>query len=323
MSKSRKILLACTTHLVGIALGWQGWVLAHAPSGTNQETSRAAPSKRDAAGNGMAVEDVFEFVQGSDSVEKEKREVARAQAEFDRELAELDVPADIEAALSRELEEWVKDDQDHRKPSAKIMALMYHWAARDIAGMLKWAESGAAAQEAIMWHSFPVYEKLSKDKGPEALAAGLNGKFAAFSAHAMAQALGTTGDIDRALALKSSLSKAQWEMLRDRFAHTWPIERKDDIAKLAIAENQPELLLQFVGIKGSEGARWLSQMLADGSLDASFAEQLSKNQVWDELAKSGSVLPLNERIDRLRRSGDADRDVVGEIAQSDVTQLLK
>lgn len=323
MSKPRKLLLTCATHLAGLALGWQGWNLLHPSAGTTNNAPAALSQKREDTSTAMSAEDVFAFVEAKGSLTDAQQTDASSQAEFARLLTTMEVPADIEAALTAELTEWLKDGPGDRKPSPKIMALMYHWAARDMAAMQRWTESGAGPQDAYFYHSLQVFDKLAKDKGPEALAGGLTGKFGTLTAHGVAVGLGYYADMDRALALKGTLTPQQWEMVRHRCAATWPMRRKDDILKLAITENSPDFLLEFVKRRGTEGTQWLSQAFANGSIDDSFAGQLTKSSLWEEFAKDGSILPLDERAEHLRATGNPNRDVMGEIAKSDVNQLLR
>lgn len=46
MPDTRNLLLTCATHLIGLALGWQAWVLAHSSNIANQEPSHTTSPKR-------------------------------------------------------------------------------------------------------------------------------------------------------------------------------------------------------------------------------------------------------------------------------------
>lgn len=322
MPNAGKLLFTCATHLAALTLGWQAWVLAH-PSGSTAQTPPPPTLKREGTASPMSTDDVLAFAKGDDAAAKAKDDYRKTKADLKQRIGTIEVPEDIEAALARKMEEWLQDDQDHRKPSLEIMALMYHWALRDIAAMQRWAETGEGPRQVLFSHIFLAYEQVTDDKGPQALVAGLTGMYGNLTANVMAVKLGLSGDFDQTLALKDSLSKRDWELLRDRFGHTWSMNRKDDIVKLAVSEGQPAMLLRFATKHGAEGSKWLSQILSDGSIDPSFADQITKDKLWDEIAKSARVMSLDERADQMRASGDATRDVISEITRSDLTQLLR
>ncbi len=322
MTHSRKIVLAFVTHGTGLALGWFGW--SHWRSSPAEESLRPAASKREVVRTVLTPDEVLEFVQEPSAQAEAQREHDNLMAEFDRLVATMEVPADLEAALSKELAGWLRDDSEHRRHSPKIMALLYHWTVRDVAGMLKWAGSDPGGEQAVLWHSFQVFEKAAKEHGPEILSGGLDGKFAGFTAHFAAQALAEIGDVDRVLALKDSLSETQWLLLRGRFGSSWPFEGRESMAALVAAtENQPDMLFRFAQNHGPEGIEWLTQVMADGSFDSSFREQLRKSELWKDLAKNTRLMPLDERVEQIRGDGEPGRDVFGEIADRDLNEVLK
>lgn len=324
MNRIRPLLLTGLTHGLALAAGWLGWSQWQGKDTADEAGSAAA--KRESRKEAVLLpgDEVLETVKAASTREADMKAEQELNREFDRRVATMEAPDDLAAALSVEIEEWLKDGKDLRRPSPKILALLYHWTARDMAGMMKWAESGAVETEAMMWHCFPVFAKAAKDKGPEILAGGLEGKFAAFAAHFLAQGLGQTGDSGRVLALKATLPADQWLRLREQFEHAWPFEQKKALVAVAVAENQAAMLLEFARGNGAEGTKWLSELMADESLDVGFREELAKSPRWKDFVLSGTTMPLDERLGLLGGEDEArGRDVFGQLAERDLNAILK
>ena len=323
MRERPRLVITTLTHGLALAAGW--WIceqLIHSNDKRVEDRTITSRIERPVRGDEMTAEEVFAVVRDSSERERQQREQDEITAEFERLIATMEVPDDLAAALELELSEWLKDDRDHRKTSPMITALMYHWSLRDLPGMMKWAEAGAGAREAVMWHCLQVFGKVAGDAGPEALAGGLSGGMSLFVAHTMAQQLGVSADMDEILALKASLSSEAWEKVQARICHTWPFEEKDLLVNLAMAESQPTMLLEFAKRNGAEGTRWLSGLIADGELDPGFLDSLKASEGWKEQLRSNSGMPLDDRITQLRES-DGSTDVIGRIAQQDVAAQLK
>ncbi|WP_367874272.1 hypothetical protein [Luteolibacter sp. Populi] len=326
MTNPRRVLITCLTHGTALAAGWFAWSHWRAPAEGKPGPLEAAamPGAAGKAGELSADEVLASFNAPAEQNKDLKAEVEQNR-EFDRLVATMEVPADLAAALSKEIGDWLLDGKDQRKPSPMIMALLYHWTIRDPVGMMKWAESDGATQEAMMWHSFQVFDKVVKDKGPGVLAGGLGGAFGSFAAHFMAQGLGGQGaDAAQVLALKDTLPEDQWRRLRGQFERTWPFQQKDTLAAVAIAEQQPEMLLEFAKKNGAEGMKWLRGLLADQSLDAGFKGQVTGSTMWQDFVRSGTTMPLDERVKLLGGDEQAQaRDLYGQLAEKDLSAILK
>ncbi|WP_265594547.1 hypothetical protein [Haloferula sp. BvORR071] len=288
----------------------------------SQPASKAgSPGK----GTELSVEEILESLKAPAGKTLLQAQEER-EREFERVLATMEVPADLAGALNKEIAEWLKDDQDHRKPSPVIAALLYHWTTRDVAAMLKWAETDAATRDAMIWHCSQVYAKAIKDKGPGVLAAGLavpSGAF--FVAHELAVGLGLGEDpAAQALALKATLPEDQWLQVRRWFQERWGFQQKDMLAKVAIAEQQPEMLLNFAKKQGAEGMKWLRGLLADDSLDSGFREQVSNSAAWKDYVKNDATMPLAERMKLLGGDDEAKAGALYEqLVTKDLSAILK
>jgi hypothetical protein len=325
MNRIRSLLLTGLTHGLALAAGWLGWSQWQGKDSADATGSAAA--KRDSSRAEAVLlsgDEVLETVRAASTHEADRKAEEELNREFDRVVATMEVPEDLAAALSAEIAEWLKDGKDQRKPSLKIMALLYHWTARDMTGLMKWAESGDAESDALLWHCIPVFSKVAKDKGPEVFAGGLGGKFGGFAIFALAQELGSTADPARVLALKASLPEDRWLRLRGQLLNSWPFEQKDALVELAMAEKQAAMLVGFAGRNGAEGTRWLSDLMADESLDAGFREELQKSPGWKNFVLNGTTMPLDERLKLLGGEDEArGRDVFGQLAERDLNAILK
>jgi hypothetical protein len=209
MTRGRPLLLTFLTHGLALAAGWLGWNHWQGKDSANGAGSAAAKREFRVEAPTLSPDEVLETVKAASTREADSQEATERAREFNRLVATMNVPDDLAAALAAEIAEWLKDGEDQRKPSPMIMALLYHWSARDVAGLMTWAESGDAESEAFQWHCFPAFAKAAKDKGPEILAAGLDGKFGMFAAHYLVPELGKAGNVERVMALKSTLSDDQ------------------------------------------------------------------------------------------------------------------
>jgi hypothetical protein len=324
MIRGRPLLLTFVTHGIALAAGWLGWSYWQGKASADGAGSAAAKRESRVEAPMLSPDEVLETVNAASTHEADAQEGEKLNREFDRVVATMEVPEDLAAALSAEIAEWLKDGKDQRKPSLKIMALLYHWSARDLAGLMTWAESGDAESEALLWHCIPVFSKVAKDKGPELFAGGLGGKFGGFAIFALAQELGSTADPARVLALKASLPEDRWLRLRGQLVNSWPFEQKDALVELAMAENQAAMLVGFAGRNGAEGTRWLSELMADESLDAGFRDELAKSPRWKDFVLNGTTMPLDERLKLLDAEDEArGRDVFGQLAERDLNAILK
>ena len=204
-----------------------------------------------------------------------------------------------------------------------IMALLYHWTIRDAAAMTKWAATDPATQEAMMWHSFQVFAKAVKDKGPGVLTGGLGSYFSQFAGHFMASGLAQSDEAE-VFALKSTLSDEQWRQVRGQFQHSWPFTKKDTLAKVAIADKQPEILLEFAKKNGAAGMKWLNGLMADESIDPAFKEQVTGSTAWKDYLRNDSTMPLDERIKLLAAGNQTPTpELYEQIAGKDLAAILK
>jgi hypothetical protein len=324
MNRFRTLLLTGLTHGVALAAGWLGW--SQWRSADSAEATGSAAAKRESRTEAvpLSADEVLDTVKAASTHEADLKAQEEMYREFDKLVATMEVPDDLAAALSAEIAKWLKDDGDQREPSLMIMALLYHWTARDMAGLMKWAESGDAESEAFQWHCFLVFAKAAKDKGPEILAGGLDGKFGIFAAHFLIPELGKAGDMERVMALKSTLSDDQWLRLRKQFADSWPFEQRETLLKVAVAENQAVMLVGLAGKNGAEGTKWLSELMADESLDAGFRDELAKSPGWENFVLNGTSMPLDERLKLLGAEDEArGRDLFGQLAERDLSAILK
>ncbi|WP_265594001.1 hypothetical protein [Haloferula sp. BvORR071] len=326
MPHRRSLSITCLTHGIALTAGWLAWSHWQAPAerGTGLEatgTSPQTPSK----GTGISTEDLLASLSPVSANNSALKAEAKQNEELDRLLATMEVPEDLAGALNKEIAEWIKDDRDRRKPSPMIMALLYHWASRDAAGMMKWVETDATTREAMMWHSLWALPKAVRDKGPGVLAGGVGNSWGSlFAAHAIAIGLAESEDPAQALALKSTLTDDQWQQVRRQFQQSWPFTQKDTLAKVAIADKQPEILMEFAKRHGAEGMKWLGGQLADDSLDPAFKEQLSNSAAWKDYVRDDSTMPLDQRVKLLAGENQTpSSELYDQIATKDLGAILK
>ena len=325
MSHLRQHLFTCLTHVIALAAGWFAWSQWHTPANANSALNQSPTKAGSPVKPGeVSTEEILASLVPSPAKQAAQQKAANAEdKEFERLIETMEVPADFPAALSKEIAEWLKDGSDRRKPSPMIMALLYHWTTRDVAAMTKWAETDPSTQEAMMWHCFPVYAKVVKDKGPAVLTGGLSGPFGKFAGLFMADGLAHS-DETQVLALKSTLSDAQWKEVRGQFKDAWPFTQKDTLAKIAIADKQPELLLEFARKKGTDGMKWLRGLLADESLDAEFKEQATASTAWKDYVRNDSSMPLDQRLKLLAGENQTPApELYEQIAGKDLSAILK
>ena len=318
----RSLLSNGLTHGAALGLGVLAWTAAKpAVPVSSSSATPVAPEVRNA---GLSPEQVFESLKPAPDARGELRENDDAIAEFERLVATIEVPEDFAGALAGIVADWRLIPRDERRRSSEIMALMYHWAAKDLPGMLKWAEGSEAATDALMWHSFPVYDKIARDHGPEALTSGVKGNFGIFAAHILTQKLGEAGDSAQVLALRDSMDESEWTRVRDRLAANWPMDRRDALAEIARAEGRPELLIDFASKQGDAAVKWLAALAEDPALDADFREKLVAGDAWKTLLRQNAGISLEERI-ATATAGTAGREgeAVEQIARNDLAALLK
>jgi hypothetical protein len=190
--------------------------------------------------------------------------------------------------------------------------------------MLKWAEGSEAATDALMWHSFQVYEKVARDHGPQALVSGVKGNFGIFAAHILTQELSLSGDAPQMLAIRDSLDAPEWELIRNRLAENWPLARKEALVEIARAEGRPELLIEFAGKQGAAAVKWLAAMAENPELDAEFREKLVTADAWKTLLRQQAGVSLDQRIaTATAENADRKAEAVEQIARNDLAALLK
>jgi hypothetical protein len=310
------------THGAALGLGVLAWTAFRPISPVS--SSAATTIAPEARGAGLSPEQVFSSLKSGPAAKGDQRAHDDAMAEFERLAATIEVPDDFAAALSGIVADWRLVPRDERRLSPEIMALMYHWAAKDLPAMLKWAEASDAATDALMWHSFPVYEKVARDQGPEALVSGVKGSFGLFAAHILTQQLGESADASQVLAIRESLDAPGWEQVRKRLAANWPMDRREALAEIARAEGRPELLIDFAGKQGAAAVKWLAAMAENPELDADFRDQLVAADAWKALLRQHAGTSLEQRI-ATATAGDAGREgeALEQIARNDLGALLK
>lgn len=333
MSNRRRLILAGITHGAAVLLGWAAWAAFHHSRAPESESGTAnSRARQHPAGGAKSLDEILAIISpkkqqaSEESVAGIRARYAIFLAEFSELVKTMPVPDDLEAALAAEMKLWDKEDR-----SAKLAVLMYQWARKDFAGLLKWVGGYDGPNAiALVRHSNAIWEKILSEKGPDSLISGFSypqwgNQMMDFTAHI----IGSSPDLGQIEEFKEKLSPQQWQRFSRILISDWSWKEKSRLVEFAVSEHQPEMIALFASLQGKNGPEagaWLLEVIKDENLDAGFREKLAKDGNLNDFALSNSNLPMNDRI-ALMQGGDpnaqANQSLYDQLATSDANNLFQ
>lgn len=187
----------------------------------------------------------------------------------------------------------------------RIAALIYQWIRKDPAALSAWIEGDEAHFLSAIRHLDPSMTEALKSPGAVdklvSVAADLpnNGVLLC----AMATSLGNERNTGPLEAMKAALPAAEWTDFCAGIAGSWPEDQRDSLVALAVAQNQPKMILEAFGDPGGsngpgkEGAAdALTKLFSDPSLPDDFRQALLADKRIAEAVAADPAAPLALRL---------------------------
>lgn len=113
--------------------------------------------------------------------------------------------------------------------------------------------------------------------------------------------LAAGGDIAQLEAFKKHAGSA-WQDVRFQILRAWPLEKADDLMRLAAPDQEgPGWLLNYAALHKEGGAEWIIAKLASGQLDEATRDELGKNGQYEAILSTATHLPPELRIQEILR----------------------
>lgn len=318
-----RLLLPVLTHALVLGAGWaiyQMGIADRGGSGTRDSSASTRAERTDEPSTGAArVLAAARTAAGEpfDAGRAEEREAAI------KRIDSMTPPADIAAALHSLALSYVVEPGSDRPDEPEAVALIYHWLGKDPEEFFRWAKSQDGLLGRMVKDQLWMAVELQLDaKGAAALlpmlASAENSGFRRGVADSFARAMARGPDLALIAKVKASSSKDAWNEFLWGLPRNWPVERRADFAKLALAEDNPGMLLGFG--YGKPRGKWLRELLADESLPVEFRERLRANPQLNEILADDATLTLEERLAYGGKQDTAQSRA--EICRHDVDQVL-
>lgn len=283
MTRSR--LLALASHAACLAAGW--WV-SHGVVASRQESGVKEAETRSRRAVAADAESLLDSVLG-------------AEGSFERLRTSQTPPADFKAALDAAVRKWVQDPHEARSFSPEMAALLHQWMARDLTAAFEWGKTSREAYWALQMHVEKALGALLKEHGWQAgrelFATSWLGMAEVDAA--LGKAFAATGDAAAFADLKDSSRDDHFSGFRYQMMRHWSQERREELLKLALAENVPSMLMglgQGEQVLSVETIRWLQALGEREDLPEAFKATLARSSFWQWAAMRQRELPFAERV---------------------------
>ena len=335
MRQGSRLISTGLTHAAALLVGWGTWTAVQhskAPAPEIKESKTRVRESR--GGDAKSLDEIFEVISpkfiessGKSPIDWKTRH-AKYMAEFEELLKSMPVPDDLAAAVDAEMKTWSKGDNEL---SPKIAALMYQWACKDFAGLLKWAGESYEDPKfrAFAYHNDTILEKLIDEKGLGSIVGALNDPhWSTQILYTTSAVMGKSSDLGHVAEFKEKLNPDQWRNFKGYLSDNWAWAEKSKLVELAVSEDQPDILSRLArsqSRKEADASGWLLELMKDETLDAGFREKLAKDGNLKNLALSNSKLPMADRI-ALLQAGDPnvkpDQSLLDQLATNDTKSHL-
>ncbi len=324
MKPHSRVALTFLTHGFAIAAGWAIYRAEVAtPSTAMPESAAARTTKKadrtrtdDASGEAILAKVLKEVKQemprsyhpGADT------KPFQVSQEIQDRIDNIEIPADFQAALETILASaktpWSKEDR------ATMIALSYHWIARDPQAFFRWASSGNDPQRLQFsgW-VFNVDTEIYRRSGAAGLLT-LLGKADRLTGQVradLARLLGFSGDVNGLVSAADGMPLEQLQYFLTGAARNWPDSKQAELVQIAMERDQPAMLIAYHSNRPNSGSSLL-KLLEDPSLSESFRTKLTENPQLRDLLRNDPAVPLETRM---RFGGNPF-----QMAHNDVSLLL-
>ncbi|MEO7342233.1 MAG: hypothetical protein ABI073_15265 [Luteolibacter sp.] len=335
MRQGSRLISTGLTHAAALLVGWGTWTaIQHSRAPASAVTEAKTRVRESRGGDAKSLDEIFEGISPKFKESSEKSPIdwkarhAKYLAEFEELVKSMPVPDDLAGAVEAEMKSWSKGDHE---PSAKMAALMYQWACKDFAGLLKWAGESYENPnfQAFSYHNDTILQKLMDEKGLDSVVGALNDPHWSnqilYTTSAM---MGKSPDLSHIADFKEKLNPGQWRDFKRYLSDNWAWTEKSKLVELAVSENQPDIISRLArsqSRKEADASGWLLGLMKDETLDAGFREKLAKDNNLKNLALSNSKLPMADRI-ALLQAGDPnvkpDQSLLDQLATNDTKSHL-
>lgn len=308
-----------STHVLAGVLGWLSWNAAGRSDGEDSAAmlppERTRHERRPSRGqHGMSGDELLTRITGRRNGEKiatEKESYAGALHRRIDELIEgadrLSPAGDVAAAAMEAIDKLSRPDRGQPLSEAEKAALaeaplrVLHWLREDPRAAL--SSSFKRLDQTGLLEG--VLSAAVKEKGISAATGWLGVSPTADTdlRKSFSFLVGSTADLSAVTVLKEKIPAARWGELRMEMAHTWPLEKANDLLQLATAEQAPAFVLQYVRLQGEKGAAWLVERIESGKIDPAFHASLKgrSNDEYSDLYANARTLPLKQRAEAIGR----------------------
>lgn len=316
-----KILLPVLTHVIAVSVGAAAWLGLGKGDGEKRE-EEAAADKKPVFRKEVRTERRERGVDGekilSEITEGDGRTVHFSPRNFDqaanfrnavagviKKADELEVAGDVAEAAKKALEigETVFGGQgktiepEMMKEFGNAPARMLHWLRKDPEAAL--AYLGERNQRGYYSHAiaaavseYGVDAALGWNAGSDAMKRQIS--------HFAGVELAMQGNAAKLAELKASMPE-WWGRLQPDYLvpQYWPAEKREEMFGFATGENNPKMLLGFLGKQGLEGYGWLKGKLAAEDMDPAFKAALLKDPQYRDIIWKNPGIPFEERMEIL------------------------
>lgn len=312
----KRRLPALVSHIACLGFGWG---LCHfllpGPASPSVSGDAHRVSRPPAGSAGQLLDSVLDPAKG---------EYPEFLARYHRLKASMTAPADFAAALDVAAKGWAQGHWLTPPPSAEIAALLYLWMEKDPKAAFAWCgrDTNDPCFQAFQRHFDTVFRDFIQTKGWEAGAVVLdgNGPFRSNAAGIIGPAFAREGDASAYSRLKEAAPPDVLTFLRMEFVVHWPERGREDLLKLAAAENSPEML-RVMGDKtlSVETIRWLEGIKQRTDLPEDFKKTLGHFSLWWGPAMKLLEIPFSERYEMMPEMPVKNTDM---LVSMDVDHLL-
>ncbi|MEK7951552.1 hypothetical protein [Luteolibacter soli] len=289
--------LTIATHTLAVAGGWLLLSQFNKPPAPPPPTASSKASQRSIAPE-RSVDEILGELTSPDKkkLTPEAKKLQDFRDSVKAAIRDMTPPADFAAAVEEELAARKGLPPDAPR-STKLIALMYHWMVADPAALFKWAAQDPARVLAIPEHATVAIQEVLQDHGATALlpAIGFGGPLNNYIMNLTATQIAMTGDLAAFKSMKEKVNPQLWQNIRQLTVGQWPVEKKDDLLKMAIEENSPAMLTPLAR-RDPETAAWLTGLASDTSLPEDFRKAFLADRGIRQLLYENPQTSLEDRL---------------------------